>query len=295
MRVARSDPGGAAYLELQRLARSTDRPVQELLQLFILEAFLDRLVRSRLADSLTLKGGVLLAAFGQRRPTRDIDLHAHAIDHDADLIRNHIVGIADIDAEDGVVFHTATATAATIRNDDTYPGVRISMRADLATARLGFHVDVSVGDPVVPPAESIDLPRLLGGTLTVRGYRVETIHAEKIVTAIVRGTVNTRWRDFLDVISLARQHRLDGGVLVMALHRVARHRHAELESLATVLEGFGAMAQTQWSIWRRKQQLEALAPERFTDLIDQFIAFADPAVTGVVTDMQWDPDEWRWR
>lgn len=295
MRVARSDPGGAAYLELQRLARSTRRPVQELLQLFILEAFVDRLARSDLTESLTLKGGVLLAAHGQRRPTRDIDLHASAIDNDTDVVREHIVNIAGIDVGDGVTFRTATATVATIRNDDTYPGVRISMRADLATARLAFHVDVSVGDPVMPPAVNVELPRLLGGTLIVRGYRIETIHAEKIVTAIVRGTVNTRWRDFLDVVSLASRHQLDGDVLVEAIRRVAHHRHAELEPLASVLDGFAELAQAQWSIWRRKQQLEDRAPERFTDLVDQFTTFADPVVSGEAAGMRWDPANWRWR
>lgn len=67
MTVARSTPAGAAYLELQKQARATGRPVQEVLQLYVLEAFLDRLARSRLREAFALKGGVLLAAHGQRR------------------------------------------------------------------------------------------------------------------------------------------------------------------------------------------------------------------------------------
>jgi hypothetical protein len=35
-----------------------------------------------------LKGGVLLAAFDERRPTRDIDLQAQAPEHDTEKIRN---------------------------------------------------------------------------------------------------------------------------------------------------------------------------------------------------------------
>lgn len=43
------------------------------------------------------------------------------------------------------------------------------------------------------------MPRLLGGApIRLRGYRVELILAEKIVTAIQRGTANTRWRDFVE-------------------------------------------------------------------------------------------------
>ena len=49
-------------------------PFDELLQLYVLEAFLARLAGSRFADQFVLKGWILLAAFDERRPTRDIDL-----------------------------------------------------------------------------------------------------------------------------------------------------------------------------------------------------------------------------
>lgn len=32
------------------------------------------------------------------------------------------------------------------------------------------------------------------------------VYSEKIVTAVARGTVNTRWRDFADMYLLARRH-----------------------------------------------------------------------------------------
>ena len=42
--------------------------------------------------------------------------------------------------------------------------------------------------------------------MQLRGYPVEAVLAEKIVTAGQRGTVNTRWRDFADIYLLrARQ------------------------------------------------------------------------------------------
>jgi hypothetical protein len=67
---------GARYLDLQRIARQTGPPTDELIQLYALECFLDRLTRSVFARNLVLKGGVLLAALDARRPTRDIDLAA---------------------------------------------------------------------------------------------------------------------------------------------------------------------------------------------------------------------------
>jgi hypothetical protein len=53
------------------------------------------------------------------------------------------------------------------------------------------------------------------------------VHAEKIVTAVARGTVNTRWRDFADVYLLSRRHPLIGADLTDSVRQVARHRQVE--------------------------------------------------------------------
>jgi hypothetical protein len=49
------------YLDLQQEARHTGLPTDELIQLYALECFLDRLVHSAFADTFIPKGGVLLA------------------------------------------------------------------------------------------------------------------------------------------------------------------------------------------------------------------------------------------
>ncbi len=49
-------------------------PRHELIQLYALEGFLDRLSGSIYMNQLVLQGGVMLAAFGERRPARDVDL-----------------------------------------------------------------------------------------------------------------------------------------------------------------------------------------------------------------------------
>jgi hypothetical protein len=82
---------------------------------------------------------------------------------------------------------------------------------------MQFHVDVSVGDPISPPPGNVEIPRLLGGEVVVlRGYPLTMVYAEKIVTAIVRGTLSTRWRDFADIYLLARHHPIDGAQLRIA-------------------------------------------------------------------------------
>lgn len=56
-----------AYTALQRLAREQDRTSQQLFELYVHERFLARLAVSSLSQRFVLKGGVLLAAFGQSR------------------------------------------------------------------------------------------------------------------------------------------------------------------------------------------------------------------------------------
>lgn len=290
-----SSIAGRVYLDLQKQARSDGRPVQEVFQLYILEAFLDRLSRSPHRDTLVLKGGVLLAAFGERRPTRDVDLQAKALSNEADDVRHRVAEIATVEIPDGVEFETTSATAEVIREEAAYTGVRVSMDATLLPARHRLHVDVSVGDPISPPPDDVRLPRLLGGEISVKGYPLEMIHAEKIVTAVARGTVNTRWRDFMDVVNLAAHHAIEGDALVAAVLDVARHRQIELAPFVDALDGYGEVGQQRWAAWRRKQQVQARTPEAFADVVSAFIRFADPAISGEARSRRWDPRSRSWR
>jgi len=260
----------------------------------VLEAFLARLAASQFADRFVLKVGVLLAAFGERRPTRDIDLQAETFDNHTDVVRSAVREIAALNLDDGVLFATRTAAAEVIRDEGAYSGVRVTMGAQLATARLHFHVDVNVGDPVTPTAQEVHVPRLLGGEVVVRGYPLAMVHAEKIVTAVARGTLSTRWRDFADVYLLARHHTIDGTELAGSVRDVAGHRQVQLTPLATVLLGYGGIGQQRWTAWRRKQKLEDRLPDEFGAVVSAVIDFADPAISGLTKGRSWNPTAGVW-
>ena len=66
IRATKGTEAGRRYLDLQRKAKHTGRATDELIQLYALEGFLDRLARSAHADQFVLKGGVLLAALDAR-------------------------------------------------------------------------------------------------------------------------------------------------------------------------------------------------------------------------------------
>lgn len=95
MTVSRSTTGGRAYLDLKNEATRQGRPTSELLNLYALEGFLDRLSKTEHVENLVLKGGVLLAAFDTRRATRDVDLQADSLSNEASVVQRVICAIAD--------------------------------------------------------------------------------------------------------------------------------------------------------------------------------------------------------
>lgn len=117
------------------------------------------------------------------------------VEHVLQLVRT----IAAVPADDGLVLNTQEATAEPIRDEELYGGIRVTLTGQLASAQLRFHVDVNIGDPIWPPPQPVTLPRLLEGQIELVGYPLPMVYAEKLVTAIRRGTANTRWRDFADV------------------------------------------------------------------------------------------------
>jgi nucleotidyltransferase AbiEii toxin of type IV toxin-antitoxin system len=147
-------------------------------------------------------------------------------------------------------------------------GIRVTLDGRLSHAAIRLHVDVNVGDPISPEPQYVSLPRLLDGVLQVRGYPREMVLAEKVATAIARGTANTRWRDFVDLYSLANRHRVSGTTFRASLDRVAQHRKLTLAPLASLLVGYSELASARWVAWLRKQRLESTIPTELSAVLD---------------------------
>ena len=152
------------FSALQRLAREQGRAVQELLTLYVLERFLARLVESTYADSFVLKGGVLLAGYGLRRPTRDVDMHAIDFVLDEEHCKQVVAEVAATAADDGVVFDAIPTRIEQIRDEEEYSGLRVHVRAQLDRAQIALKLDISTGDPISPHAQLVTMPRILGGS-----------------------------------------------------------------------------------------------------------------------------------
>ena len=216
----------------------------------------------------------------------------NAVDAVLELARD-IVGV-HLAPDDGIQFFGDAMTAVTIREDEEYSGVRVHVDARLASAELPFHVDVNVGDPIWPAPMTVTVPKLRGGRpIEVQGYPLPMVYAEKLVTAVQRGTANTRWRDFGDIWALSRRHGISGEDLTDAIRVVSGHRRARLRPLAYALDGYVELGRNPWARWRRRSNSEHL-PEDLAPVLAAVIAFADPVLAGEVTRHVWNPETEAW-
>jgi hypothetical protein len=120
----------------------------------------------------------------------------------------------------------------------------------------------------------VNIDRIIGDPITLLGYAPETAIAEKGVTILERGITSTRWRDYVDIVQLARQG-IDPDELLRSARAVARHRGVTLEPVAPHLVGYGAVAQPKWAAWRRKEHLESVCEENLDDQITLVISYLD--------------------
>ncbi|MFG1932227.1 nucleotidyl transferase AbiEii/AbiGii toxin family protein [Mycobacterium sp. NPDC048908] len=273
--------GDTAFRRIQSLARYTaaksgfSAPTQEYLIRHTLESFLDRLTRTPHASDFVLKGGILLAAYGVRRPTKDTDSNAVSSNVTAENLAQVVRDIAAIDVDDGVEFDLDTISVQEIREQADYPALRVRVAASIGSWKGVAAWDVSTGDPIVPSPRPVTIDRILGEPITLLGYAPETIIAEKGVTILERGVTSTRWRDYVDIVGLARRG-IDPDELLRSARVVARHRGVTLEPVAPYLLGYGAVAQAKWAAWRRKERLESVCEENLDDQITLVASCLDP-------------------
>jgi hypothetical protein len=163
-----------------------------------------RLSNSVYSDRLVLKGGMLLAVLGSRRPTGDVDLLARAIDNDVAAIADVVRTVLSVRVDDGVTYEADDMTAQVIRDAALYSGVRLSVPSRIERAKVVLRLDVNVGDPVTPHPVDVEYPALLDRPFHLLGDPLATVLAEKVVTMIERGVATTREHDFADVVVLSR-------------------------------------------------------------------------------------------
>ncbi|WP_220433261.1 nucleotidyl transferase AbiEii/AbiGii toxin family protein [Kocuria coralli] len=217
---------------------------------------------------------------------------------DDETVARRVAEIAAIaDPDDGVEFLPETITTAVIRDDALYSGVRVTMTAQLATAQVKLRLDINFGDPVTPAPRTVELPALRPDSPSVRilGYPIETVLAEKLVTAIELGRANTRVRDFADTYLLTGTQVVQCGLLRDALTATAEFRGTALIPLARAADGLGELRDSTYVPYRKSLgEVGASLPPRFSDAVAAVAVFVDPVLSGLDAEAVWNPTERGW-
>lgn len=211
---------------ISNYARANNIAAQVVLQNYMFERFLARLACSPYKDHFLLKGGLLVASILglEARSTMDMDITLQHYPLDTETLRKAMMDIASVPLDDGVSFRWVSARPT--RVEDVYGGLSIRFDAMYEGIITALSLDVTVGDAV----ESSALYEFCGLfddelRFSLWGYSIETILAEKIETILRRGTLNTRPKDFYDVVALTReQTTISLPRLAAALQATAEHR-----------------------------------------------------------------------
>lgn len=249
---------------LLNMADGNNKKYQQLIVRFFHERLLFRLSKSEYRERFILKGGALLYAFEEfiPRPTLDIDLMGHRIDNNKTTILSAFKKIASMPyPEDDITFHTETLTSHEITIENKYPGVRISMVANIGSYRQNLTFDIGFGDVIVPSPQELEYPTLFDAMEKpdILAYSLETVVAEKFQTMIDRGRFNSRMKDYFDLYRIFSVHQFDNTLLSEAIKATFENRGTEfVEDHDFFSEDFekDTMLNQQWKYYLRKMKLD---------------------------------------
>ena len=268
-----SNVGASVRQRLLNLRDKTGEDFNALLTQFAIERFLYRLSQSSLADRLVLKGAMLFRVWSGslHRPTKDVDLLGFGEPTPAAvaaMIRRIITATVE---DDGIMFDENAVLAEEIRENDDYGGIRATFTAILDTAIIPLQVDVGFGDAITPAAEERMYPVLVGmAAPELLMYPVETVVAEKLEAAVKLGMINSRMKDFYDLLVIFRAFPYDDGTLAHAIAGTFARRGTPLPRTVPpgLSDDFGSdpAANRLWREFLKRMQL-VNEPTDFAEVI----------------------------
>jgi predicted nucleotidyltransferase component of viral defense system len=276
-------------LNLSRLAK---RDFQEVLTRFALERLLYRLGQTEYRDQFILKGALLFVLWSEEihRFTQDLDLLGYgepSVDRLVDVFRN--ICRAEVQ-DDGLVFEPDTVVARSIREENIYGGIRVTLRAQLEQARIPIQVDIGFGDAVVPDPEETDFPPLLDfPSPHLRAYRRETSIAEKFLALVTLGQDNSRMKDYFDIWLLARDFAFEGTVLRAAMKAAFTRRNVPVPEGVpiglTVSFAEDASKRSQWEAFVRRRVVTPEASPSLPEVTAKISDFLLPPLQAIWADL----------
>src|SRR5262245_60132547 len=133
-------------------------------RMHLLHAVLRRLASSTHAEVFVLRGGLLpqLWAGPAWRTTRDVDFLC-LFPADIEDSQRRLIDVLGREGDDGVRFDLDSLRSEVIWQETDFPGHRFVLDAHLLDLGHSLQIDLGFDDPLVPPAEWVDYPCLVGG------------------------------------------------------------------------------------------------------------------------------------
>lgn len=263
---------------LKEIAKTKSITFNEAWKQLLLERFLARLSHSEHQEEFIFKGGLLLAQYliiG--RETTDADFLMTKLQVAMPVIKTAMTEVVTVEIKDGFKFSLSDVEELNQPHMD-YPGFRVSLNASFGKMKDIVQVDIGVGDLVDAITDTFQPFQYKGkpifeGEISLLMYPVETIFAEKLETIISKGTVNSRMKDYHDIILMIREiDLLDIQKTKKSITSTFKNRGTML-TIPLQFDGTGIkQMQTMWSrhlnglgLFKEKLSL----PEQMTNVLDE--------------------------
>ena len=195
---------------IKYIADFENRKFNQIWRDLILERLLIRLARSPYNNQLIFKGGLLLSYYIKLgRETRDMDLQTIQLDMDAFKMEKVFRQICQVKVSDGFVYTFSNIDELNMEHMH-YPGYRVHLDLAFGKMKDRIQADIAVGNVLESKQESLELYQYKGKPIFEKNvplqvYPIETIFTEKLESIITRGGVNSRMKDYHDLVLLCRE------------------------------------------------------------------------------------------
>lgn len=249
---------------IKSVAKQNNADARTLMRIYMMERFLERLAQSEYRDNFIIKGGILVTAMigVAHRSTMDIDTSMKNLNLSAEDALRVVNQVKDIDLDDGVSFEVKDVS--NIMDEMEYPGIRVTMNANVGRLITPLKIDISTGDVITPRAIEFNYDLLLEDrSISLWSYNLETILAEKLQTVLARGILNTRMRDFYDIQMLldTYEDKVNKAVLKDAFAATCKkrgtdHLQEQAEEIIKIIEA-DEQLQVLWRAYQKKYSYAA--------------------------------------
>lgn len=238
-------------------AKRNNLTLQQVLQNYMFERFLDRLSKSMYKDRLIIKGGLLLSSIMgiDVRTTMDIDADITGMNFEKNQIEKMITEIIEINIEDNVKI--VLDKIEDIREENEYGGYKFKLIAKFENLKIPFHIDISTGDIITPRAIEYRYKTILEDEyIDIFTYNQETIIAEKLQTILSRKIENSRMKDFYDLYYFVnfKWNEIDKDILNRAIKTTFENRETlgDLDNISNIVTKLAEDKQMQ-KLWKDYQ------------------------------------------